>query len=475
MRLSREFLPRSCAAIGSAALLLGLLTGCSAGPDPDAVAAAEAYAEELTEWAEGLDDTGDAEQAIAASPELDAVEGAENTPTYLEAERVAGQISSIEEELLGLRAESLAELASAADESYWVVADLYYETLGAAADRLNAITASWDIEDDAAAGEAVLDAHHSFLSERVTLLETAIEEFPAVAPSEGLGASVAAFAVDWFEEELDFDQRALEQIEASTVFPNGYKDFWNFGNLNEVLRTPEAYGDELRIGYAAQALELAELLSERITDTSAEAEPLELPGLAEPYRQALIEGYRPWGDAEADQEFTTARLWMLWRIRELEKTPDEAYTAARTALLEELNRGLAEDETGDFRPGATRLLDLIARYSDQYDLLFDVDRYWLDGLAEVLDYGHMLREDPMTSEVADAFDEVLALYEELNGKLEKAATGDPDDAYSTASDLGEEYADRIVDAATPVLEVLDDDAQYEALLAERLAATAPSS
>lgn len=494
----------------AAALVMGLLAACSSGPDPEAAKAAEAYSTALDAWSQELvaaaeeartvtpaereaagekgpdvDEVGIGE-VLTKAPDLKKFDNPENTPVYLAATRVKKQVDAITDELAGLEPEALERLAVANYHSYYVLADVYYNTLGGpAADRRRIDGDAFDHLDDPAKHDAMLrDANVTFAKERKAIVETAIEEMQGadvggedpVIPEDGLGVSVGAFIVDWLREDMAFQDDAIEEMGTWKVLYAPYRHFWGHESINDVFVTPASHAAALRPAFAAQVTELAALLAEQTSATPAPEKAPALPPLAEPYRQVLLDGYLPWGDKAESRTHTMGRLWMLWRIRELEKTPDDAYTAARAAILEELNRGVDEGKAEDFRPGATRLLSLVGAYSEAYvpRATTEENTLLLAELEEVIAFGKRLRSYPMIAEVAADFDAALKLYGELNTQVAEALELGQGHQYIALRDLGEEYESKIIDVASPSLGLLDDDAKTEELMATLIKATAPS-
>lgn len=493
----------------AAALAAGMLSACTPAPNQEAIDAASAYSEALSEWtqelgaaAESARTATDAEleaagegelpfeevgigDALTTAPELEAFEPGEveHTPAYLTAARVADQVEVITEELTGLEPESLTTLRTASYDSYWVLADLYYNTLGGpAADRLDAQTKSFDFIDDLPTFYRMLrEAGLAFAEGRRELLDVAIEEMGGTAlgvdrpvvPEGEFATSAAAFIVDWLGEEVGFQEDAIEEIGGWSTLAAPYGTFWNYGNLNGVFTAPAEYAAELRPAFVAQAAELATALAQ-ISDKASSAP--QLPALGEPYRQALLGGYLPWGDPAQTQDYTADRLWMLWRIQELDDVPEAAYLAARAAVFEQFNRSVPEDEPFDFRPGAGRLLALIEEQSEWLSSDLDVEGYdeMHAALQEIQGFGEALARYPMTAEVAADYNAVLELSAKLIADIE-AVMERGTTAYSAISGLVKDYLEDVEDAASPSLTALDDDAQAEQLLATAIEGTAPGA
>lgn len=480
-----------------AAVAVATLTGCTTGPNQEAVKAAESYGDALTTWAGGLadalpdartatpderkDDGPDFEEvglgdALADPPALKKVEGVENTPTYLFAAEVAEQVDAAAAELRAIEPDGLKALRALGSDAYTVVADLYYDSLDADGKRLEAFTAALELDRQSPAyDDAIREAWKGFFAARGELVTKAGKDSAALKTDNPLGTSLAAFMTDWYDEEAAFDEKAVEVIGANTVYADAYGTYWGVGNLNSVLSAIPENAAALRAGYVQQIGDLADAVDAMNSASPAPSAGPSVPALGEPYRQLLLDGYLPWGDPGEGTVHATDRLWMLWRIRELEGTPDKPYAAARVALFEEINRGLESNQRSDHRPGADRLLELIGEYSDNFET-YDLDERVLTRLTEITAYGKALREVPMLPAVADDFDKVLALYDELNGELADALETYTDeyDRMRVLSGLGIEYEKKVTDAATPSLTIVDDDAQMKALLAEAIEATRPS-
>lgn len=497
-----------------------LLSGCAPGPNAEAVAAAEDYAEELTGWSGELanavegaktatsaewDALGDGQdlpyqevgvgELLEDAPELaefdsDAVA---HTPGYLLAADVAERVDALARELTSLEPAALKRLRAAGYDSYWPLADLYYNTLGGpAAERRSADAEATELlfaddPDFERFDEIQRSASLSFLEQRLELVGTAIDGMHGtsdisgdpIIPEDGLGASIGAFIVDWLEEEQPFLERAIEQTSSWSVVVDAYDSFWGHEFLNEVFYAPLDHAAALRPAFAAQVAELSDALTGALGASPAPTASPVLPAIGDPYRQILRDGYLPWGDPAASEEHTQARLWMLWRIRELERTPEAAYAVARAAILEELNRSREEGTVVDFRPGGDRLLVLIEEYTSAFEPEPDVavNERMLTGLQELVEFGEALGALPSVPPVSRDFDAVVAVFAEANAAVADTIESNADeyDQYFALADLSEVYADRLFEAASASLGLLDDDAQAEALIAEAIDGTAPSA
>ena len=492
-----------------AALGAGTLSACVPAPNQEAVEAATAYSDALTEWTEQLgtaagsartatqDDweaAGEGElsfeevgigDVLTGAPKLEEFDPGEveHTPTYLTAARVADQIAAITVELAELEPEPLRRLQSANYDSYYVIGDLYYNTLGGpGTDRLAAQTVAFDHLDDLPTFYGMLrEASVAFAEGRRELLGVAIEEMGGAAlaadrpvvPEGELAASIAAFIVDWLGEEVTFLDDSIDEMGRWSTLAAPYDTFWGYGNLNTVFSAPAEYAAELRPAFAAQAADLSAALAQFAK--KPESAP-QLPALGDPYRQILLDGYLPWGDPAESEDYAADRLWMLWRIQELDDVPEAAYLAARTAVLEELNRTRTEDDTIDFRPGSGRLLALIEEQSEWLEPGMDVEGYneMFAALQELQGYGETLGRYPMTAEVGADYAAVLELFDKLIADIEEVMEGGTT-AYSAIDGLVNDYLKDVEDAASPSLSALDDDAQAEQLLATAIEGTAPGA
>jgi hypothetical protein len=493
----------------AAALAVGALSACVPAPNQEAIDAAAEYGDALSSWSQELvaaaesartatdaelEAAGEGElsfeevgigEVLTTAPELEAFDAGAvaNTPAYLSAVRIADQVEAITVELAGLEPEALTALRTASYDSYWVLADLYYNTLGGpAADRIAAGTAAFDVIDDLPTFYGMLrEAGLAYAEGRLELVQVAIEEMRGTAigsdrvivPDSPLGQSVAAFIESWLNEEVVFQEDAIETNAGWSTVADPYNSYWNYGNLNGVFAAPARYAAELRPSFAAQAAELATALVDLTGDPSSASQ---LPALGDPYRQALLGGYLPWGDPAQTQDYTADRLWMLWRIQQLDDVPEAQYLAARTALFEEFNRSIAEDEGIDFRPGSGRLLAFVEEQSQWLSTDLDVEGYeeMHGALQDLQGYGEALRRYPMTAEVGADFDAVLelsaTLIADIDAVMERGTT-----AYSAISGLVSDYLAAVEEAASPSLSALDDDAQAEQLLATAIEATAPDA
>lgn len=455
------------AAVGLSAVLL---TGCG-GPNEEAAVAAREYSADLTAWVgtlgDGSESLGD---VLADAPNLTDFDNVEETPAYLRARTFADHVDVVVSELTNLEPDALEVLTNASLGSFIPIDELYYTTLDGATARLKAYTASLDLPDSKVPN-ARNSASIAFAENRIAALDNALTGIADATPDDGLGVSVGAFITDWFTEDEEFQKHSIEQLESWTAFSRGYKDFWPFGNVNDVYLAPEAYVDVLRPAYVAQVGQLAEALAANLASPAPTPVP-DVPALGDPYRRALLDGYLPWDDTTADQAYALDRLWLLWRIRELEGTPEASYENARAAVLEEVNRGVEDEKAADPRAGAERLLESIEKLSDTFSDV-GIDDDWRTALTEAYAYATTLRNGSNTADIDAAFDDVLTLYAELLEKIDKAEEAGESESRTLLAiyDLGEEYQQKVIDAATPALGALDDDAQFEQMLADAIHAT----
>ena len=493
-------------------LAAGMLVGCTAGPNEEAVKAASTYSDKLDKWSKELstaaksartatttewtatkgklkfDEVGLGE-VLETAPTLKKFSKAEiaNTPTYRTAARAAEQIEAITEELAGFEPEAISALRQASGDSYFVVADLYYNTLsGPATDRLTAQGEALEHTDDFPTFYKILrKSSLNFAKKRLDLLGVAVKDMGGsakgadhpVTPKDGLGVSVSAFIVDWLNEEAAYQEDLIDEIGGWKTLGSHSDTFLNFSNVSGTFTAPAQNAEALRTAYVSQVGDIATVVS---TTTAADANPkasVKLPAIGDPYRQVLLDGYLPWEEPAEKPEYTVDRLWMLWHIRELEKTPDAAYSAARVALLEELNRSLEDGAALDVRPGSGRLLSYIKANTLTFSFSSDVasNKRVVAGIEELLGYGEMLSGYPMMPKVDAGFDEVRKLYAEMVVEMKTLMTETPDkfDQWVALEDLEKKYQDKVYDAALPALEDLEDDARAQPLTAAAIEATAP--
>lgn len=467
---------RALTILTTVALTAVVLTGCTPPQNEEAAAAATEYSESLSTWTADLADAASAEkplsELLAAPPELEAVEDTKNAPRYVSAQDVSEQIDLVIAELSGYGdPDALYDLADA------LYANSAFEsTLDSAnADRIEAISASWDLDGQQKV-DAIRAAHTRYwgirleaLDEEITLNEATLD------PTVGLQGSFLAFNQDLFSEEKAYDEQIIADLPSYTQFTNAYLDFAAVVSSGFPVVGPYIDAEVMTTGYAGLAEEYAGALRETI----ATGEPAALPSIAGPYRAQLIDGFVPVGSENSGARSAQIRLWMLWRIRELEKTPDAAYEKARTMLFEELNRLAAgtEPSTVDPRAGSARLLDAISRFGQSLTGVGSIEHgdAWIAELEEVYRYAQALREGPMIEEVAQGYDDVLAQQRKCIDELEVLIASDADDIDSQIYDMADTVADDLQEAALPAMRYLDDDEEFSKDLAALIEATSPSA
>lgn len=498
----------------------GALSGCTpSGPDEAAERAAAAYAAELQDWSDELAEavpraktwTQSEIDADAASggegglPEEVGLGGlldeapvlqefnasvVERTPVYREVVAVSERVDVVLAELRSLEPAEVKQLRAAGAATSLVAFELYDATFGGPAlGRLEAYSASLDagtITDEARTLLRESDA--AFARERIGFLDAAIEAMRGTGrgsddpliPDSSIGHSVGAFVIDWYEEDRAFEERALAEIESWELSPERYGEFWGFEDLSSIFRVSVDRADELRRAHAATISTLA-------ADAGSGGPASAFAGDA--YRAILLDGYLPWGDDSEGAAHAVDRLWMLWRIRELDGTADAEYDAARAALLEELNRGIPDGTVRDHRPGSARVLGAVeALVEGAENAPDDREAGWdplLARLAESVSFAERLREGPpMMGEVADGYDAMLAEVATARGELvELRDAPDPEQSELAAdSELSVAFIrfdgdlqERLVPILSPSLSLLDDDARFSARLAELIEATRPAA
>lgn len=510
---------------GGATLIvaLALLTACTTGPDAEAVAAAQSYRKALTGWSEKvtaavgnaktwtqaeIDAAGDEEMPYEEQGMGDVLDGmpvlkefdadrVANTPEYRRTAAVAAEVTAAATELKGLEPERVKELRQAGADAYWVVADLYYNTLGGPATaRKKALSDAIDYigEDPQKYHDLLRAADLSFAEERGTLLGDAVEQMRGkgktssepIIPDSPLGASTGAFIIAWFDEEQAFQKDAAKLLTASKAVGAPFRDFWGFANVNTVFRAPVEAAAKLRpalaevIAHQAETLRGASSAPPPATPSpGATGAPSVSPSrVGDVYRQLLVDGYIPYGDPAQSDGRVADRLWMLWRVRELEKTPDAAYDVARAALVEELGRGAKEGEAKDFRPGYNRMLLAFDGYVDAFDpgLNPGENELMLAAMKEMFTISRKLADYPLMPEVAADYGRVLGQLKTVNEWVEKAlktAGDDPYEQYSAVREMYYAYKDTVTESLKPSAKFLDDDAKFSARLAELIRGTAP--
>lgn len=502
---------------GAMAMLVAMsaLTACTpTGPDPDAERAAQTYADELQGWSaeltaavplastwtqaqidakpegEELPEELGVGEVLDEAPQLEEFDAsvAERTPAYRRAVAVAEQVDGVLGELRSLEPESVKQLRKAGTAAFFIGSDLYYDTYGGPAlTRVNAFSDALDAGIISPEGiKLQRDAEIAFARDRMKLLDTAVKamqstrkgaDYPVI-PDSAIGRSVGAFIVDWYEEDRAFEKRALAEVETWKQLSTEYGEFWGAEQYGSAFRVAIEHAAELRPAHAETVAALAE-------DLRSDREPTAFAG--DPYRALLLQGYLPWGDPGQGVEQTVNRLWMLWRIRELEHTPDTAYEAARAALLEEINRGIAEDTVRDHRAGGTRALNAFSAITEAAERApgDDEDEHYerfFERLAEAISFAEALQKGPMMAEVRSGYDAMIEETEksrdDLRAIVENPDREEPDilaqyEVSVAVGDFHEGLEERLTEALTPSLAMLDDDAAFSERLAELIEATDP--
>lgn len=518
---------RTMTAAVTAVLAVGMLSGCSFGPqaDPAAIEAAETYAADLTAWSAELTPAAAAAKTVTWAeykalgdagadapgvgigdllddvPKLEAFEAdaVAHTPGYLAAQEIAARVEVIVDELDRLEPDELKALRLLVHKTYYSFADAYYGTLGGPeTERVKAGSAALDALFEGETGTSerrrnystpLRDASAAFAEERSALLSASIEKLNGMLPDTGHGASIGAFAADWLGQERNFLDDVATKIATWEYASTPYDAFWGNEFAHFVFAVPGDNAAMLRSAFAAQVAALATALEDApLASSIPSPKPAALgvlPAPGDPYRKLLIDGYAPWGDAAASRDHTMSRLWMLWHIRELEKTPDSTYIPARSLLLEELDRSIPDGAPIDFRPGGGRVLALIDSWTEAFEPDYGdgTVAYMHDELEEIRDFGAAIRDAyPLVPAVAADYDAVLAVIDEANADvgvtadaLDKAKTPtvETNDMFFALDDKKKMYANRMYDAVTPSFTLLDDDAQIQELTADAVRATAP--
>ncbi|WP_300267398.1 hypothetical protein [Microbacterium sp.] len=285
--------------------------------------------------------------------------------------------------------------------------------------------------------------------------------------------SLRAFVLDQLAQDAAFHEQAAADAESWSHYANGYKDFSEEDPNSSWTLYAVYFSPEIAIGYGEQLEEVA-LLSAAGDEDAADADNLALPGVADPYRAALLADMSAPDSPSADRE-PMWRLWMLWRIRELEDTPDAVYDTAVAAISEELVVHVDTDvPTASLHaPGSQRLLDAVRSFGDvATDMELDED--WLARLTEVRAYEDSLRAAPVVTMVDEAFDELLAAQDALLAEITDLVEEKGEDAEEEVAALISTHFDEAEKIALPAMRMLDDPEEYEQMRVDEVRATAPS-
>lgn len=476
---------RTLSAIAATGLAITLLSACTPPTPPpptndEAVAAAAEYSANLSDWAVEVSDTtvqraetdtDRLDEVLDAAPTLTDVSDTESTPAYIAAERVSAHVDRIIAELRGYASyelepvseqlEAKSQLAQRLDAAYTDRSDL----IGLTVTRPSAETISQRLAAHQSYAESVVTAYE----EEAKLVESIVPDGPDV-----LAGSLRSFVLDRLDQSIAFHRIAAQNAASWSQFGNGYKNFYE-KDLDSSWTILAAYFSvDIAVGYGEQLNDVSGLLAETI-DGDTVYEDMVLPAIGEPYRTALLDGIPP-ASAPASERDTMWRLWMLWRIRELEKTPDAEYDSALAAISEEFVVRVDSDVpvASLHYPGSQRLIDALALFTFVLTSS-ELDDDWLTRLAEVREYEDALRADPTVVVITDAFDDLLASQDELIVEITELVNAQGAEAASRVRELIAEHVDEGQDVVLSALHTLDAADSYEQMLTDAIKATAPAA
>jgi len=345
--------------------------GLVGGGDGDAETgrkAATAYLDELATFAAAVEEAAQRkgaslEDLVAEPPTLEEVDT--DASEYAAARTVAARVDAIAAELERLETQDWKRLAKFDNRLYDVTLGFADDVIARSTDHLErtqdlsvrSLESSLADLGDAFGGEGGKKARgfnepaaHQKLDLRAMRAELRAwakfrERVAAVPTRTDLEGSLAGYELDQIDKTMDFYEEFRDHLRSQpaehTQFEY-YDDLWPD-------RDPLRYLASGALTSAGQpwlrSLLRGELLRRELVRGIVElaeegAVDAESPSVGDAYRKAILEGFLPPTEKERYRLAIIAyRAWMLDRIRELERTPNEAYRAARDTLMAELTDG----------------------------------------------------------------------------------------------------------------------------------------
>lgn len=470
------------------ALVLSACTGSAEGPDgrggdgvdPEAarasateyVAALDAFAAELPGVVEGwtpswdLDDDEPADpswaDALAAAPQWQDM-GEVDEPYYTAVREVAAVVDDAVVEMAALEA-----FTTTSDpglyESYQSMSDVLFD-----AGIAMSLATSESLSTDLSLDEIRVDLNASMIEE-IDAMVAAWEEYRGVYaaydPGHPIGASYVAFVLDEIDRILpDYAMGRAFLAEVPGAEYDMYAHLFHYSGLYDSTQfVVYEYMDELSGSYA----ELIGELAASVPSEAASAPPSDLPSAGDPYRDLLEQTYRDFADIDVSQRYAADRLWMLWRIAEIEDIDPAAYAEARETLALQFN-----SEIENFSGEAV----ISQNPSDYFDMLSDGVVHFLENpyciggprdehipftlAAQWFDEQVGLRPlPPLIAEKTEVMVTTIDTYRATCAKIEEeyaaADLVERQDLRERAQTAGEDFSDEVLADAEGITEVLDD-------------------
>lgn len=202
------------------------------------------------------------------------------------------------------------------------------------------------------------------------------------------------------------------------------------------------------------------------------------PFVGDAYRKAILAGFvSPLSKPTANelQYQVSFRAWMLWRIREIEDTPDEAYEDARNTLMLEV---ITDGET---RNNYDNLFTAFQAYNEQ---TYPVEPFEADAFVAMVKFLEEQLADPVAPILETTRTDFIAALGKLDfdsfeeGFLpsKDIPLGKLDDVFD-AEDRALKSRDRVLDQLTAVMrrgaKKVDSPKKLKAALEKTLGATRP--
>lgn len=364
MRTPHAGRTRLAALTAAAALLIGGCTGGSDGPDdPDddtsasattetesetesaeAASAARGYARELGTWSRRVSSVAERpvvrdggfpkwpslRPLLDAAPRLEPVE-APDGGTYERAAATAERVDAVVAELRAYEPFDYAtdDLPGEVYDAYYAyyrrwlrIDDRYFE------ERLDTI----DPDVPPATVDRRLAAQYADYARDLVRSDRryAAEVRRLDAPGELRRSAIAHVLaeIDWLRDFHEEWRRECRAQEAAAF--QAYKDlaFTATVAFDDVARAPYRSRGALTRSWARAVARLGRLA------TGTGPLPAGAPLVGDAYREQVVaQVARASGTTEVSRRQLAAQLWMLWRLRELEDTPEAGYDEARSTLV----------------------------------------------------------------------------------------------------------------------------------------------
>lgn len=447
-------------------------TGENGGPEvnAEAQAAAQAYAEELSEFAaqvsvavEGWhpfeDDASEVEALAGRVPVLAEHTDVEGTPSYLAAQRAEHTVKlSVDELTLMTELDFDGDAYDARLREQREISEELREEYGG--------LFQGDQEEPEGRQAARMAQWREYVVARQDLAEGSYAVGTQLYGEDRLARSFAAFFEHTSDVQLGIWQEAVDYLDTAQIPELGnHSTALNRTGYGLVLweDLPQALGESTVTAFAEQIESVAQALS-----AGGATEDMALVGDA--YRALISEGFETEHEGALDFfRYLRFRYWMLWRIGEIEEVDSRAFAEAEALLTMQLS----PDESPSFQNADNYYLwawQMRERFMTPFFVAGDGSpSHWIPSAVEWATF--TVERRPPPAWIAADVEAMIARAEQYVADVEALVEEDERLVGQPITDLADEMQPEVDEIFARISERVDDPVQLAAAIDEALEAT----